>query len=696
MSDSGTVRRLVEPNRRILIVDDNRAIHEDFHKILGAATAERTELDALHAELFGGGGTRAGADAALPGELVFELASAYQGDEAIDKVIRGRSEGEPYALVFIDVRMPPGIDGIQTTARLLQEDPDLGIVICSAYSDHTWEEMTQAFGQTDRVLILKKPFDTVEVRQLAHALQRRWELARLAALRVEDLTAVIQSQTHEIKSAMEALRREGAARDDALRLLGESNEKIRALAYQDGLTGLPNRRLFNEHVEKVLARAKRKGTEFALLFFDIDNFKLINDTVGHQTADEVLRQLAASLKVLITSDDVFGLYTDDRGDVDTTATISIEPIGDSVLSRLGGDEFIILLPDTRDRFAAGTVARKILSHLEQPIAAHGHEVFVTASIGIATFPEDGVTSEILIRNADTAMYHAKQQGKAAFQYYSAAMNAASVERLTLESGLRRAIDDGSLAVYYQPEIDARTGRIVGAEALLRWRHPQRGYISPATFIPIAEDSGLILPIGEWVLRQACRQAVEWQRAGLPKIRVAINVSGVQFRRQDLIELVRDTLRSTGLAAPLLRIEITETVIVSARERAVELLSQLRKLGVSLALDDFGTGYSSLSYLKSFPIDTLKIDRSFVAEMLTDHRTASIIEAIISMTRILGLNVLAEGVEDLEQFGFLRQLGCDSVQGFYVSAAIPAAEFATLLRTFDGTSLLPATTKAARS
>jgi predicted signal transduction protein with EAL and GGDEF domain len=500
------------------------------------------------------------------------------------------------------------------------------------------------------------------------------------------MTAVIDAQTRELRAANEALKNEAALREDALRRLGESNEQIRALAYQDGLTGLPNRRLFNEHLEKVLGRSRRKGTEFAVLFIDIDNFKLINDTIGHQAADQVLRSLAESLSALIRTDDLLGLYTGEK--FDATATITVEPIGDSVLSRLGGDEFIVLLPDTRDRFAAGTVARRILNHLETPIRVDGHEVFVTASIGIATYPEDGLSSEILIRNADTAMYHAKQEGKAAFQYYSAAMNAASVERLTLETGLRHALEDDGLALHYQPQIDIRTGQIIGAEALLRWQHPQRGYISPQTFIPIAEDSGLILPIGQWVLERACQQAAAWQRAGLARIPISVNVSGVQFQRQDLSELVRTNLAACSLDPGTLCIEITETVIVSARERAIALLQQLRELGVGLALDDFGTGYSSLSYLRSFPIDTLKIDRSFVAEMLTNHTTASIIEAIISMTRILGLRVVAEGVEDQAQFAFLQKIGCDAVQGFYVSGAVPADAFAKLLADFDGTSLLP--------
>ena len=343
-------------------------------------------------------------------------------------------------------------------------------MICSAYSDHSWEEMTAAFGKTDRVLILKKPFDTVEVRQLAHALQRRWELARLATLRVEDLTAVIDAQTRELKAANEALKREAAAREDALRRLGESNEQIRALAYQDGLTGLPNRRLFNEHLEKVLARARRKGTEFAVLFIDIDNFKLINDTIGHQAADEVLQQARRSLALLIRSDDVLGLYLDDEVDV------------------VGHDH------DRADQRLRAVAARRRRVH--HPVARHARPI--RGGHGRAANPEapraadprrrprgvrdrehrhrdvsprTGSSSEILIRNADTAMYHAKQQGKAAFQYYSAAMNAASVERLTLESGLRRALEDGSLELHYQPQVDVRTGRIVGAEALLRWQSP---------------------------------------------------------------------------------------------------------------------------------------------------------------------------------------------------------------------------------
>jgi predicted signal transduction protein with EAL and GGDEF domain len=573
--------------------------------------------------------------------------------------------------------MPPGLDGIETTARLLDLDPDLSIVICSAYSDHSWEEMTDRIGKTDRVLILKKPFDTIEVRQLAHALQRRWQLARMVALKVNDLTTMVDSQTKELAAANEQLKKEALAREDALKMLAESHEQIRTLAYQDGLTGLPNRRLLNEHLEKVLARSRRKNTEFAVLFVDLDNFKLINDTIGHQAADIALRAFSEALDGLIRAEDVLTLYMEEEVDLDSTITHA--PLTDSVLSRLGGDEFVILLPELKDRFAAGSVAQRILKQLEQPFIINDTEVFITTSIGIATFPEDGHTAEELVRNADTAMYHAKQQGKAAYQYYSAAMNAASVERLTLERGLRHALDGNLLELHYQPQVDAQSGRIVGAEALLRWNDSVRGFIPPATFIPVAEDSGLIVPIGEWVLKRACRQAVEWQRAGLPAIPVAVNVSGVQFRRQDVCELVKRGLNASGLDPALLCIEITETSLMSVKERAVPLLQQLRDMGVGVALDDFGTGYSSLSYLKSFPINLLKIDKSFIAGILTDETTAAITEAIITMTRILGLRVLAEGVENQAQLDFLKKRGCDFVQGFLFSAALPADEFAALLR-----------------
>jgi predicted signal transduction protein with EAL and GGDEF domain len=601
--------------------------------------------------------------------------------------------GNPFALAFVDVRMPPGIDGIETTARLLEQDADVNVVVCSAYSDHSWEELIDAIGETDRVLILKKPFDAIEVRQLAHALQRRWDLSKLVAVKVEDLSAAIAESTRELEVANEKLQDEVQAREGAMSMLAESNEQIRALAYQDGLTGLPNRRLMNEHLEKILARSRRKHTEFAVLFVDLDNFKRINDTVGHQGADHVLRAFAETLNQVVRSEDVLAVYMEQDVDLDLDATISLAPITDSVLSRLGGDEFVILLPEIKDRFAAGRVATRILERLESPLNVDGNQVFVTGSIGIATYPIDGEDAEVLIRNADTAMYHAKEQGKAGFQYYSAEMNEASVERLMLENGMRRALESKAFELHYQPQIDLRNGRVVGAEALLRWNDPVRGPMSPATFIPIAEDAGLILPIGEWVLEEACHQAVRWQRAGLPSIPVSINESAIQFRRQDVAELVEAALGRSGLDASLLRLEITETSLMTFRDRASEELQQLRALGVGLALDDVGTGYSSLSYIKSFPLDTLKLDRSFIAEMLSDETAASITEAIITMARILKLDIIAEGVETIEQVNFLSALGCDRAQGYYFGAAVSAEGFADVLAEASIRPIKPTATRA---
>jgi diguanylate cyclase (GGDEF)-like protein len=644
-----------ERNGRILIVDDNRAIHEDFRRVL-RGDGDDADLDALHEQLFGGGG-------AAPARS-FELDSAYQGDEALEMARTARGAGRPYALAFVDVRMPPGMDGVETTRRMLEEDAEIGVIVCSAYSDHRWEDMAAAFGDTDRVLILKKPFDTIEVRQLAHALQRRWELARIATLRVDQLAAMVDAQTRELRAANAKLEMEAARREQMLRELGESHEQIRLLAYHDGLTGLPNRRRFNELLDRSLTRARRNGTELAVLFVDFDNFKRINDSVGHHAADGILRQLAELLGQIVRTSDVVTLQRADDED--------------AVVSRLGGDEFVIMLPCARDRFTPGLVAQRILWHMSRPMRAGEHELFVTASIGIATFPDDGESGDVLLRNADAAMYHAKQLGKAGYQYYSEAMNAASIERLALDSGLRRALAEDQLSLHFQPQVELGSGRIIGAEALLRWHDPQRGDISPAAFIPLAEETGLILPISEWAMNQACFQAIEWQREGLPAVPISVNVSGVQFSRQDLCGVVRRALALSGLDPMLLGIEITETAMMSVRERAVELLRDLRLLGIRIALDDFGTGYSSLSYLKRFPIQVLKIDRSFVSEIVADPHTASITEAIIRMAHVLGLRVVAEGVEADQEVELLRRWGCDAIQGWYYSAAVPAERFAELL------------------
>ncbi len=513
-------------------------------------------------------------------------------------------------------------------------------------------------------------------REIAERMHAQQELARLTASQLDELGNQVRARTEELEAAKRKLEEEAHARELVLTQLAESNEQIRALAYEDGLTGLPNRRVLNENLEKMLARCNRRGTEFAVLFIDLDNFKRINDTMGHQTADEVLRQLATLFSTLIRADDTLALYAREGGDAELTGGFA--SLMDSVVSRLGGDEFVILLPELRDRLAAGSVAHRILQQLERPFEMAGARIFVTASIGIATYPADGTSAEILLRNADTAMYHAKQQGKAAFQYYSDEMNAASMERLRIESGLRHALDTQGFELHYQPQVEITSGRIIGAEALLRWRDLDGRSVSPATFIDVAEESGLILRIGEWVIRQACQQALEWQNAGLAPTPISVNVSAVQFRRQDLAVLIGQALGEFRIDPRLLRIEITETSLMSMRDGSTEVLHELRAMGVEVALDDFGTGYSSLSYLRSLPIDTLKIDGSFIVEMLRDEKTAALIEAIINVTRVLRMKVLAEGVEERAQADYLRRLGCNLAQGYYFSRPLDAGEFARLL------------------
>lgn len=666
--DLASLESYIEPNGRILIVDDNRAIHDDYYRILNPDERSDPELDELDRELFGTPNRAAGGS--------FELRSAYQGDEAIELVKAARAAEAPYAVAFVDVRMPPGIDGIETATRLLQDDPDLCVVICSAYSDYDWDAMHRMFGTTDRVLILKKPFDTIEVRQIAHALKRRWELTRVASIKLDDMQDVIKAQTRELELANERLREEAAAREDAMQRLHESNEAIKALAYQDGLTGLPNRRLLDEHFAKVLARARRKQSEFAVLFLDFDNFKLLNDSIGHEGADAVLRSLAKSLSSLVRSDEVLALYSDSGPLIDTTLGVEVQT--DSVLSRLGGDEFALLLPETKDKFAAGAVARRILEQLKKPIRTNGQEAFVTASIGISLYPTDGDSAEALIRNADTAMYHAKQMGKGTYQYYSDSMHRAAVERLNIETALRRTLDSHQFALHYQPIFDVATEEIIAVEALLRWRHPELGDCPPLTFIPVAEECGLILPIGDWVLQQACRQAVAWHNQGLPPVTMRVNVSAAQVTRQDLLGTLRAALREHGLEPGRLGIELTEHAIMALKNDALGVLEDIRALGVSVALDDFGTGYSSLSYLRRMPVDTLKIDRAFTNELTHVPDAPALLGTIVSMARILDIRTVVEGVESAEQLAVVERAGCDLVQGFHLGRPAPAAEIAELL------------------
>lgn len=431
-----------------------------------------------------------------------------------------------------------------------------------------------------------------------------------------------------------------------------AQERIRQLAYFDSLTNLPNRRLLQDRAEQALASAEREKKQIALLFVDLDHFKTINDSLGHSAGDALLSEVARRLQSCVRR-------------MDTVA-------------RLGGDEFVVLLTDVTIE-GATEVARKLIYRVARPYQIENHELRVTPSLGISVFPQDGRDFESLLKHSDTAMYRAKESGRNGYQFFASEMNVAAIERLTLENSLRQGIERGEFVLHYQPQIDLASGRIVGAEALVRWRHPQLGLVPPGKFIPVAEVSGLIVMIGEWVLAEACRQNRAWQQAGLPAISVAVNISAVQFRSGRIEDNVAAVLADTGLVPELLELELTEGIVMAGAEATVETLQRISNMGVKLAIDDFGTGYSSLSYLKRFPIDRLKIDQSFVRDIVTDTDDWAISSAIISMRHSLRLKVIAEGVEHVEQLEMLRRQGCDEVQGYYFSVPLPADDFAALLR-----------------
>jgi diguanylate cyclase (GGDEF)-like protein/PAS domain S-box-containing protein len=432
----------------------------------------------------------------------------------------------------------------------------------------------------------------------------------------------------------------------------QTQERLQYLAYHDVLTELPNRMLLMDRLEHALARVRWTGRQLAVLFLDLDRFKVINDTLGHDFGDRLLQVMAARLRGCVRE-------------------------GDTV-ARVSGDEFAILLEDLASTEDVVLVARKILDTFAQPFEVFQRELFITTSIGIAVHPADGEDASLLLKHADTAMYRAKEHGRNNYQFYSADMGAKAVEMLALETGLRRALEREELTLHFQPTYDLRSRRIVSAEALLRWRHSELGLVYPVDFIALLEETGLIVPVGEWVLQAACAVARRWQRSGRPSIRVSVNLSAGQFNSPQLVEKVAGALEASGLPSELLELEITESMLMKHAQQTIDTLTALGAMGVRFAIDDFGTGYSSLSYLKRFPIHTLKIDRSFVRDVPDDADGTAIIQTIVVMAHNLKLQVVAEGVETEQQAGFLRANGCDAVQGYLYSRALPADEFARLL------------------
>lgn len=606
-------------NRRILIVDDTASIHADFRKILCADANGGQSLDSIEETLFG---------SAPAVRQTFVLDSAYQGEEALELVTKALADDAPYALVFIDMRMPPGWDGLETIEHLWKVDPHLQIALCTAYSDYSFEAIEARLQYDDQLLILKKPFDDLEIRQMATALTWKWQLAQDAARKLIGLERTIEERVQELL-------------------------KVSHLLQYDALTELPNSTLLGDRLTQAIAVCRRHGTQLAVMFIGLDRFKRINNALGHPVGDEMLKQVSQSLVATVReSDAVF---------------------------RYGSDEFVLILNDIKHPQQTQYLAEKLLAAVSTTRYVAGHDLSVTASLGISVYPNDSNSAVELIKKAETAMRTIKDHGPNDFSFFIDEMNLRAQQQQSLESAIRLALQRNEFILHYQPKLDLNSGQIVGAEALIRWHQPDHGWIYPSAFIPVAEDSGLIVPLSQWVLRQACTQARAWQAAGLLPICISVNISALDFRQRDFVANLAVTLEHTGLAPRLLELEITESVLMQNVEDTLTTLRGIKTLGVRLSIDDFGTGYSSLSYLRRFPIDVLKIDQSFIRSLSNNTQDAQLISAIISLGKSLELNIIAEGVETLEQLAFLKAHQCEEGQGFLFSKAVAADDFARLLQ-----------------
>lgn len=604
---------------RVLVVDDESDVRDAYRQVLMETdvSADIAGFRELRARLFAKEGA---ANRTVPARgATFDLVFCEQAEAAVTAVQDALALQQPFAVVFLDMRMPPGRDGVWAATKIRELDPAVEIVICTAYSDVDPCEIGGMVPPEDKLSYLQKPFHPHEVRQMAIALGSKWRAER----------------------------------------------RIVKLAYFDALTGLPNREQSRTRLVGAIEAAKEHGRTLAVLYLDLDNFKRVNDTLGHAVGDELLCLVATRLRNSLRSSNSI------------TAATEIDRPGD--IARLGGDEFMVMLPNLKSPRDAGAVAARLIRDLREPVQLALNSMVVTPSIGIALFPQDGPDGDTVLRHADLAMYFAKRKNPGTFAYYDVSMNAAALQRFTIESRLRGALERNEFTLDYQPQFDVSTGQISGLEALLRWTSDELGVVPPTEFIPVAEETGLILSIGEWVLRSACRQGKIWQDEGLPVGRIAVNVSGRQFALAEFPALVAAVLRDTGLPAANLELEITESVVMADEGWAVQAISQLKELGISLAIDDFGTGYSSFGRLRHFAVDRLKIDRSFVTSINDGTDDRAIAAAIIAMSRSLRVNVTAEGVENFPQLMFLQEHNCHDAQGFLLSKALPVEDAYALLR-----------------
>lgn len=747
-------------NNRVLIIDDNEAIHEDFKKsLILDADQSKNEMEKLE-NLFLGKSVEE--DSKQVERPVFVVDCANQGLKGIECVNAALTKGLPYALAFIDMRMPPGLDGLETIEQIWKIDPDIQTVICTAYSDYSWEDIFKRLGHSDRLLILKKPFDIVEVRLMALALTKKWVLNKQANLKMNELQSMVDKKTEELENAFSLTKATLESTADGIVVIDkkqgisicnrkflqmwevpeslmnqnkvsevikfiedkiEKDEKIPfsieqidneklwetfrelrlktddyvemflkphynrgekvgvvysfrdisqrkrleiELAKQasfDFLTGLPNRTLLVDRIQQAIANAKRNKTSVAVLLLDLDSFKLVNDSFGHEVGDMLLKHFGQRLARCLR-------------ETDTIARV----IDGTTIARLGGDEFVIVLSlGSEDATELNVIIDRLYRIFLEPYQMNDHHFTIGLSTGVSLYPKDGDNASVLIRRADMAMYHAKAKGKGSVEYFREELENIGLPRLELEHDLRYAIENNELYVDYQPMFDIDKNEIVSMEALVRWKHPKLGFIGPVTFIPIAEASGLILPIGYWVLKTACLQAKAWQDMGFPHIKMSVNVSGFQFSQEGMVEIVKKILNETGLESKYLDLELTESSVLTDVNGVLMKIQKLNELDVNVNIDDFGTGYSSLSYLKQFPIDKIKIDQSFIKDLSFKKESQAIVEAMLMIAKSLKLKVVAEGVETKEQLDILSEMSVNEVQGFYLGKPVSGTEAGELLK-----------------
>ncbi|QDT13564.1 EAL domain-containing protein [Planctomycetes bacterium K23_9] len=626
--------------RRILIVDDQQHIHDTFGRVFADRTPSKDgALSEFEAMFLDADDSDKPAAAVQP--PAYCLTHVNDGESALTAVRDAIAEDKRYSVAFVDMRMPNGLDGLETTEQIWKIDPDLQVIICTAYSDHTWDDVLQRLGCNDRLLLLKKPFERDEARQMAMTMSEKSRLAQAQRTQVTSLESEVGLRRH-------------------------AENELRVMAHRDALTSLPNRPFLLDHLERLLASVGACDKHNALLFLDLDNFKIINDSLGHDAGDELLNQVARRLKECVR-------YRDEDG---------VASSRDKTV-RLGGDEFVVVLEKMAQKEDAFVVARRIVQRIAEPFDLGGRLVNVGTSVGVAFIDEHVRDGHEALRNADTAMYRAKNSGKGQISVFDQTMHQAMVARHEMENDLRNALDNDSFDIYYQPIVDLNEGTVKGVEALLRWQRSDGTFVSPMEFIPVAEEIGLITHLGEWVFETAMREFGEMVRS-LPEgidreMYLGVNTSRRQLGDPFFLERLNAIIERTSFPRHLVKIEMNEAGDPRHDNRSLDTMLHLHDSGVGLHIDDFGKGKSSLMCFNAYPIETVKIDRSFTASIATDHGHAVITQAIVQLAHQLGAKIVCEGVESECQLELLRRWGCDAAQGYLFAPALSLEELNGYLR-----------------